>query len=90
MNKREALLNCFTDLQRAATAYYLRPGGAAAGMFLSHAREILEKLGTKETINYLSEIDDIERLMKLSTGKRSAVNISDQILTLGVILKPAI
>lgn len=82
-NKRD-LQNCFLDLQRAAVSFYLNPKGESYWIFLNHAYKILK--GRKKLAKFAKQIKELKK--KSSQAKKEeVVNLADEMLTLGLLLK---
>lgn len=86
MSKQKDLQNCFLDLQRAATAYYLNPQGKTYAIFLNHAYKILQK--KKKLAKFARQIKSLER-KSARAAKEEFLNLADEMLTLGLLLKNA-
>jgi len=85
MSKRDiALYNLYLDLKRAATFYYLDPKGASHKVFLKHAQRIAKKLG-KNVSNKINRLFDV-----ISDASKEKIEIADEILTTGIILRSQI
>lgn len=84
MNETEMLLNCYTDLQRAAVAYSNDLDSKTGKVFLVHAEKILRRTGRREFEERLKKID---RAIKY--GEASPRDVADEILTLGLMIKPS-
>jgi len=78
--------NCFSDLQRAATAFYLNPKGKTHLVFLKHARKILNKINNRKLNRFSLEISQLEDKISLSS-KSQRIYIADKILTTGILIK---
>ncbi|KKQ53024.1 hypothetical protein A2865_02710 [Candidatus Woesebacteria bacterium RIFCSPHIGHO2_01_FULL_39_17] len=88
MSNKENFLNCYQDLQRAAVSYIKNPKGSTHILFIDHALKILEKLGDRKANLFKIRIVDLKRKLK-STKKASSHNLADEILTIGLLLKPS-
>ncbi len=88
-NKITALNNCFSDLDRAATSFYLDPKGENHAIFLSHALKIIQEINDTNLGIFKNKILTFKRLTsKNKLSKKERLNIADEILTTGVLLKP--
>ena len=74
--KQKSLLNCFTDLQRAAIAC-VNNAQQTEKIFIAHAQKILHKLRLE------SALIELQQILQISHPSRRA----DKLLTLGVRLK---
>lgn len=83
---RKNLLNCYSDLQRAATAYLLNPKGNNHLIFLAHSQTILEKIGRKKAKHFGSLINALERQAPLVKEDKK-IYFADKILTTGILIK---
>jgi len=84
MSNHKDLQNCFLDLKRAATSFYLNPKGKSWQIFLDHARQILEE--KKDFGDYITKLKDIKE-KAVNVKKREIVNLADKMLTHGIILR---
>lgn len=84
---REQVLNCSLDLQRSAVSFYLNPQGRTHRVFLLHALGILRGLNTAKARKFLPRLEKLEK-MNLSVDDIQIKRIADDILTLGILLKP--
>lgn len=84
MSSKRDLQNCFLDLQRAAVSFYLNPKGESYWIFLNHAYKILKE--KKRSAKFTKQI---KTLMKRSAQakKEDVINLADEMLTLGLLLK---
>jgi len=84
MSDKKDLQNCFLDLQRASVSFYLNPKGKSYWIFLNHAYKILKE--KERTAKFAKQIKTI---MERSTQakKEDVINLSDEMLTLGLLLK---
>lgn len=86
MSNRVIFLNCYQDLQRAATSLYLNPDGKTHKVFLDHALKILAKLKEKRASRFEKKLLALKhRLSETENSKK----IADELLTIGLLLKPA-
>lgn len=83
---KKSFLNCYSDLQRAATAYLLNPKGSSHLVFLAHSRKILEKISRKQTKYFGSLINSLERQAPL-VKEDQKIYFADKILTTGILIK---
>jgi len=80
--------NCFMDLQRAATSFYLNPRGNTHKVFLSHAKKILNDLKNKKADSVLLKISQLEKEISVFGKDESQIrNLADKILTTGILLR---
>lgn len=85
---KEAFLNCFADLQRAATAFYRQPQGQTHQVFLKHALKILAPFKDQKTQGRIKELILLKEKTALPVNNRQeAIRLADKILTLGCVLK---
>lgn len=76
--------NCSLDLQRAATAFYLHPQGKTWQIFLNHALKILQR--EKRLERFARKLGKIKK-QAVQAERNQAINLADEMLTLGVLLK---
>jgi len=87
-NLKEKFNNCFLDLQRSAVSFYFNPEGKTHQVFLKHARKILEKTKDKKAREFSARIFEIEKkTLHPPQDKNKRINLADEILTLGCLLK---
>jgi len=85
---KEKFRHCFTDLQRSAMAFYLKPKGKTHLIFLQHARKILLETKNKKAREFSNKIFQLEKeTTRPLKNKREKINLADKILTLGCLLK---
>lgn len=83
LNNKKDLQNCFLDLKRAATSFYLNPKGKTWQIFLDHALKIL---GEKEKFQkFVIEIEKIKEKAPYA-GKKEITNLADEMLTWGILI----
>ena len=82
------LLNCSADLQRSAMSFYLNPQGQTHRVFLSHALGILRGLNTTKARKFLTRLKRVGKEMNFSADDAQVKRVADDILTLGLLLKP--
>jgi hypothetical protein len=78
------LLNCYTDLNRAAISLKLAPEGAGYKVFVAHALKILKSLRNDKGERFGKEIENAVCLGVDFARK------ADKLLTIGLLLKPNI
>lgn len=71
------ILNCYTDLNRAAASLYLNPSGQNHLIFLNHAIKILKNN------QYSQKLKNIKKRLKSGDNKY----LAEEILTTGILLK---
>lgn len=87
-NLKEKFNNCFLDLQRAATSFYLNPKGKTHQVFLQHARKILGEMKSIRARKFSTKILEIEKEAAcLPKSKSKTKDLADKMLTLGLLLK---
>jgi len=80
------LLNCYSDLQRAAIAFYLNPRGNNHQVFLSHACQILKKVSGRKAKVFGKLIALLAKKVDLAPENQK-INFADKILTTGILIK---
>lgn len=79
--------NFFLDLQRAATSFYLNPQGKTHQVFLNHAQKTLRNFKSKNGKIFSDKLFQIIKNVNYANEKNRQY-LADQILTLGILLKP--
>ncbi len=79
-------LNCFQDLQRAATFYYLNPKGNTHNIFLSHALAILKGIKDKKAQECKVKLEFLQKKLREARDEDKK-KLADEILTTGLLLK---
>lgn len=80
----QKLLNCYSDLNRAAVSLYLAPEGKTYMNFLAHALKILKDMKNEKARGFETEI---ENMRNYGNDPRK---VADKLLTIGLLLKPRI
>jgi hypothetical protein len=85
------VLNCYLDLSRAATCFYLKPTGKNHLVFLKHGKKILKGINDRKAQGLYRRLTDIEKEVSIvvPSQKKRIINLADRILTLGILLKCA-
>lgn len=78
------LQNCFLDLKRAATSFYLNPKGKTWQVFLDHALKILQE--KKKFQKFTTKIAEIKEKANCADEKQ-VKNLADEMLTWGILIK---
>ncbi len=90
LNKTTKLNNCYLDLDRAATYFCLDSEGNTHTIFLAHALKILNEVKDKKLNKFKKEISELKKITsKNGFSKEEKMNIADNILTTGILLKSA-
>jgi hypothetical protein len=85
---KEKFNNCFLDLQRSAVSFYLNPNGKTHQVFLKHARKSLAEIKNKKAREFSARIFQMEKkTAHHPRDKKRRINLADEILTLGCLLK---
>ncbi len=84
---KKGYYNCFQDLRRSATFYYLNPRGTAHKIFLSHAKKILGEINNNRAKRFLEIVSSLEgQLAFLPPEEEARKNFADKILTTGILM----
>lgn len=81
-DKKAILLNCYTDLQRAAVSLSQNPKGKNFAVFFNHALSLLRKFKEKQI---REKVKNLKTIRKLAIDPQ---NKADKILTYGLLLRP--
>jgi len=76
------------DLNRAAKFYFLDPKGHTYKIFLSHSLNILKNIDNKKAKQSRKKLLKVKGKLKGGVRKEERLRIADEILTVGLLLKP--
>lgn len=90
MLNRDKYLNCFSDLYKAATSFCLNPSGQTHLVFLNHGKKTLKSIHDNKAKEFLQRLSHIEKKLNniMPSNKKAIIRQADEILTLGILLKP--